>query len=471
MSDTTLSSTANLARQYALPLDMLQRGFLWLLIAVSWFVMVEPSPYELVFAVTFMVFLAHGMSVGRQMIPLIVFLLLYNIGGIISVIPRMDSQFGVQFTVVSCYMAITGLFFAFISAKEPIKVVRAVRSGYIVAAVIASLTGLIGYFGIAGTFELLAPMGRAQGTFKDPNVLGTFLILPAVFIVHGLVTGQQRWKPLAIAALVVILAGNFLAFSRGAWLAMFMSIATAMALTFMVTTSTKLRSRIVLWSVAGAIGIIALLVFALSIHEVSSMFADRAKLVQSYDAGETGRFSRMINSIPTVLQAPNGVGMLPYALEFGEYPHNVYLNAFVAYGWLGGISYLLLVIATLVAGWRAVFTHSPWQQYSIVVVSATFIAILQGVQIDTDHWRHFYLQLGLVWGLYAATETYREGQRPFATTMPSQPDHPTTELIAASVETDHSQLGVRAQIGSTQEPLDHNSPASLRRSITMQIVR
>jgi Ni,Fe-hydrogenase I large subunit len=37
-------------------------------------------------------------------------------------------------------------------------------------------------------------------------------------------------------------------------------------------------------------------------------------------------------------------------------------------------------------------------------VNAVLLAtILQGVQIDTDHWRHFYILLGLSWGLYAAT--------------------------------------------------------------------
>ena len=28
-----------------------------------------------------------------------------------------------------------------------------------------------------------------------------------------------------------------------------------------------------------------------------------------------------------------------------------------------------------------------------------FVTILQGLQIDTDHWRHMYLLFGLVWGL------------------------------------------------------------------------
>ena len=29
---------------------------------------------------------------------------------------------------------------------------------------------------------------------------------------------------------------------------------------------------------------------------------------------------------------------------FGEDPHNVFLNAFASYGWLGGVSFLTLIV-------------------------------------------------------------------------------------------------------------------------------
>ena len=53
----------------------------------------------------------------RPMVPMIAFLLLYNIGGIMAVIPHLINPDMVQFTAVSCYMAVMGLFFAFASAK------------------------------------------------------------------------------------------------------------------------------------------------------------------------------------------------------------------------------------------------------------------------------------------------------------------------------------------------------------------
>ena len=43
---------------------------------------------------------------------------------------------------------------------------------------------------------------------------------------------------------------------------------------------------------------------------------------------------------------------------------------------------------------------------SIALFCAFLTTALQGVQIDTDHWRHFYWMLGLNWGLYAASMGY-----------------------------------------------------------------
>ena len=43
----------------------------------------------------------------------------------------------------------------------------------------------------------------------------------------------------------------------------------------------------------------------------------------------------------------------------------------------------------------------PTQFHAIAIWSALFVTILQGLQIDTDHWRQFCLMLGPVWGLAA----------------------------------------------------------------------
>jgi hypothetical protein len=133
------------------------------------------------------------------------------------------------------------------------------------------------------------------------------------------------------------------------------------------------------------------------------MFTERARVTQDYDVGDGGRFTNQLRAIPLILDHPNGVG--PYQLRhyIGIDPHQVYLNAFASYGWLGGISYIALFLATLAVGFRYVLVRTSWQPYLVASYAAFVGMAIEGFVIDTDHWRHFYLILGLVWGLSAAT--------------------------------------------------------------------
>jgi 4-amino-4-deoxy-L-arabinose transferase-like glycosyltransferase len=175
-------------------------------------------------------------------------------------------------------------------------------------------------------------------------------------------------------------------------------------LTFLTARSPALRQRIVLLTVIGVALVVVLLIAALSIPAVREVFEVRASLSQEYDIGQTGRFGDQLRSIPMLLDLPFGFGPLQYRNHFeGVDPHNVYINAFASYGWVGGLSYVTLTIVTLFLGWRLVFQRTPWQNEVIAIWSSLFFQILQGFQIDTDHWRHFFLMLGALYGLLAAT--------------------------------------------------------------------
>ena len=55
-----------------------------------------------------------------------------------------------------------------------------------------------------------------------------------------------------------------------------------------------------------------------------------------------------------------------------------------------------MTISTIAIGFKTVLMRTPWQNWAIVVFCPLVATIFQGVQIDTDHWRHFYLLLGIV---------------------------------------------------------------------------
>ena len=384
-------------------LDLIQRVFLWLMIASSWFVIIEPAPYEILFLVVLCLMLPSGLNLHAAVIPMVLFLLVYNIGGTFSVLPVSQLEYTKPFIITSVYMAITAIFFANAVADDTMRRIAVIKNAYIIAAVLGSIMGMIGYFNIGGMAETWAPIQRAQGTFKDPNVLSTFLIAPAIFLIQDFLLGRQRWPIFASFALLVIIAGLFFAFSRGAWVNAIATGLMLVGLMFILTPSVKLRSRIILLCLFGVIALIGLLSVALSFESIRVLFAERAHLFKSYDGGETGRFGNQLRSLPVLLQSPNGLGPIQFAYYFGHAPHNVYINAFSSYGWLGGFSYLLLIFSTFAIGIKTIFTSTPWQAFAIAVWCPLFFTILQGILIDTDHWRHFYLLLGLMWGLYAAT--------------------------------------------------------------------
>ena len=378
----------------------LKRGVLWLLTACSGLALIEPSPYEVVFLLAVFVFALTGIRFSQKLLPLALLLLLYNIGGTFSLIPWMDDAAAVRFTAVSVYLMITAVFLAGIMAEDPVGRLETLRRGYLFAAWGAGFAGILGYFDIAGLGSIFTLYGRASGTFKDPNVLGPFLVLPIVYLLQHVLIGRLGLMR-GLLLMSVPLVALFLTFSRGAWGNLVAATLLMVALTFLTAPSAARRARIIGLSLLALGFVVVALLFALSFENIRSVFEVRANLVQDYDGGVTGRFGNQLRSIPLLLDEPNGFGPLRFRWLFPEDPHNVYINAFASYGWLGGFSWLALMAATCLVGWRLVFQRSPWQNHAIVLWSVLFVTILQGMQIDTDHWRHMYLMLGLVWGLAA----------------------------------------------------------------------
>jgi hypothetical protein len=391
--------------------EAFQNAALWLTVASGCVVFIEPAPFEVLFALTTIVFFLTGLRISLLFLPLIALLLLYNLGGMLSLLEVVENPKAVLFAVISLYMAVMAIIVAAIFSERPLGRLAVLKQAWILAGVVASVAGMMGYFNVLGTFDLFTRYGRAMGPFKDPNVFGTFLVAPTVFLVMGFLLGEHRHPVRAALSLVIILGGVFFSFSRGAWAVTAGAIGLATLLTFVTTASAALRLRIVLIAVAGVLLFALLLVIALQFESIRATFEIRASLNQSYDHGETGRFGNQNRSVPLLLDRPNGFGPFVFGEIFTEDPHNVYLNAFAAYGWLGGVSYAALIACTLFVGWRLVFRPAPWRQDAIAVWSAMFFLILQGFQIDTDHWRHWYLLLGITWGLMAATVKL-EGARP-----------------------------------------------------------
>ncbi|CAN7561519.1 O-antigen ligase family protein [Bradyrhizobium sp. LjRoot220] len=386
-----------------------QRAMVWLVGASGAIVFIEPSPYEIATLLASLIFFATGaLRMRLVFIPLLLALFLVNTGYTISAIAVIDRPGVGNWIATSWYMAVTVMLFAMVAAEDTAARLDMLRRGLVAGAVIAASLGIAGYFNLVpGGRDLLTLYDRARGTFKDPNVLGAFLILPALFALQSVVTDKLAKSLRNTVAFGIISLAILLAFSRAAWGGLMLCSMFMLTLMVLTSRSQAQRSRIILIALVAVILAAALVAVLLSFDSIAQMFKQRASLDQSYDSGRFGRFGRYILGANMALDLPLGIGPLQFTRYFPEDTHNSYLNAFMSGGWLSGVCYPALVFITALNGFRYIFVRAPWQRAYLAIFAAYLGTVGESFIIDSDHWRHFWMMLGLMWGMFVAAEHYK----------------------------------------------------------------
>jgi hypothetical protein len=392
-----------------------QRVLVWFVAASGAIVFIEPSPYEIMTLGSAVLFCATGLRMRLVLVPLFLLLILINIGYSIGAIPFYDKPEVVNWIFTSWYMAVTVMFFAMVMSEDTTARLDMLRRGLVVGAMIASLAAIAGYLNLVpGGHDLLTLYERARGTFKDPNVLGAFLILPALFALQSVVSDHFLKASRNALAFGIMALAILLAFSRAAWGGLAITAAFMLVLMLLTSRTPAQRTRIVIISVVAVALLVLLIALLLSVDSIADMFKQRASFDQSYDEGRFGRFGRHILGAQMALDLPFGIGPLQFHNYFPEDTHNSYLNAFMSGGWLSGICYPALIAVTVILGFRHVLTRVPWQRTYLAIFAAFLGTVGEAFVIDTDHWRHFWMMLGTMWGMFAAAQTYK-------TAAPSRP--------------------------------------------------
>jgi O-Antigen ligase len=373
---------------------------LFITVLLSSIAFIEPSPHDVMMFVLLVTCVTARVPFDRRLAPLLILTVLWLIGGAAALIQVGDDQKAVQYFGTSVYLGSAGVLFACLFSEGDVVRLSILRRAYLLAALVATLAGYIGFFHLLPGADIFLDGVRVSATFKDPNVYGPFLIFPLLLLMIGLLTRGIRLFDLAI--MVTLLGGLLLSFSRGAWVHFAVSAAVCFAILLVVTPEPRMRSRIILLGIVAAIMMAVLVIAFLSIDSVHDLFVERARAIQPYDVGPGGRFTEQKLALSVILDHPNGMGPFAFANTYGLQQHNVYMQGFLVYGWLGGATYLTLVATTLMIGLRAVFMASPWQYYLIAAYAVFAGELVEGMVVDTDHWRHFFLMIGLIWGLAVA---------------------------------------------------------------------
>ena len=410
-SAATLAAPYDFHRSAAFPQRLLNL-VLFITILASSIAFIEPSPHDALMLVLLTMCVAARVPFERKLIPLILMLMVWVVGGFLSLMHVGDQQKAIQYIGTSLYLDIAAIMFACLFADGDLVRLAILRRAYILAALIAVMAGFAGFFHLVPHADIFLTNERVSATFKDPNVYGPFLIFPLLLLITDALTRGIRILDIVVTTL--LLGGLFLSFSRGAWFHFVVSATATVAILLLVTPDPRMRTRIAFLGVFTAIAL-ALFVIALnSVDSIHDLFIERAKVIQPYDVGPGGRFWLQQLALNTILDNPNGLGPFEFDRIFGLQQHNVYMQGFLVYGWLGGTAYLTLVVVTLVVGLRVVRVPTPWQNYLVAAYAGFIGEIAEGMIVDTDHWRHFFLLLGLVWGLAAATFNFHRARLRFS---------------------------------------------------------
>ncbi len=414
MSDVTASPGATspvapVGLNGRLPLSMIAAGVLWLCAFSGFFVLNEPAPYDLLIVASAGLAFLCGMPLPRTIAPMIGLLLAYMAGGILAStqVPTFDQA--PMYMAVTGYLIVSSIFYAAVVAHSA-QLLRVIVYGYVAGAVCAALAGVIGYFGLVPGADIFLLYGRAKGTFQDPNVFGPFLIFPATWLTYMILTQPLRRGIIAAGLLLILVAGLFLSFSRAAWGMTAFALCSTGFVLFLSTRNPLMRLRILGLAIAGFLVIALGLVAALQTDAVGALFAERAELVQSYDGSHLGRFARHALGFMLAGERPLGIGPLQFYRIFTEDPHNMYLKSFMAYGWIGGISWIVLMSWTLARLFPLIFQPRATRGIAIALFVTLVGHALVALVIDMDHWRHNFLLIGLAWGLFAQEAAHKRAR-------------------------------------------------------------
>lgn len=382
-------------------LSVLKEGGLFLVVCAIVFVMSEPAPYELALIVLVALSFLFGLSLPAVTAPLLGCLILYILGGLLAVTQVPDLGKAPLYMAVSAFLAASSVFYAAVIAARPQRLELIVKALCFAGAVTA-LLGSLGYFGLLPSSDAFLRYGRAKGSFEDPNVFAAFLLIPLAFTLRRLLTGPISQMPGQALLTGLLTVGVFLSFSRAGWgLLILLGLATVI-MALIDNRSAWVRVRAVTLSLLAVLAGVAIILTLLATSDVADVFRERASLTQSYDVGAYGRFERHWLGLILATEKPLGIGPGEFWKTYVEDPHNVYLKSFLAYGWLGGISYLLLIMATFLYWVPILFRARPWREINQSYFIVFCLYCLLGWIIDTDHWRHMYLLFGMAWGLIAA---------------------------------------------------------------------
>lgn len=394
-----------MAISYIEPKDRYGFGFglslVWFTIAIGFFVQNEPAPYDLMLLLLVGGFVVTGLiRIPLGSAPVLLLLTLFILANFLSAFFSFDFTRTLFYMGVTIYLALSTILVMCLVIEDEDRVLNTIWSAYILAAIVSSILAIIGYFHLMAGSDILHEGGRARAFFKDPNVLGPFLVPVAIYLFSRFESQSGRRSLFAMIILPLVTVGILLTFSRGAWGNLILSFMLYLVLRLVSAKRGSGTFKIIGSAVAIAIIGGALVTYLILFTNAGETFSAKAHVFRYYDAD---RFSAQGRGASEAFSSPFGIGpgLSEQALSYAT--HSLYVRLFLENGWLGGFTFLTLLALTF---WRstAYVLSGRVDPRALVVFACLAGLLLNSFVIDSIHWRHFWLLLGLAWGMILVAE-------------------------------------------------------------------
>jgi O-antigen ligase len=382
------------AAQAGLNTNLRQRvilALIWITVLLGTYVIDEPAPYDIAVMIVFALAISmQAIQVSGQLLVAASALFLFLVVSVILTSPPVDWAAWLRHSGATAILTVSWLLFAGLTHRCGPQSARTILNACTITAVIAASLGLAGYFGAIPELQSTVIYGqRIKSFFKDPNVFGPFLMAPTLvcgmWIQSKSATALQRI--LAVAAAILLLAANFLSFSRASYATTIFAVILYAVLTGILRSW---RSFLVL------LGTVSFAVFLLGLSPSATEFLSIRLETQRYDEDRFEIFNQALGLGSGNLLGV-GAGQSNEVLGYGV--HSMFLRLFADHG-APGLAAFLLFLSICMTRMVTVFRRSREREARLlaaVILASALATLLNGLVIENIHWRHLWLLLGLCW--------------------------------------------------------------------------
>lgn len=371
--------------------------WLILLLSISGILLFKPPVYDILLSITMLYwFFTRGPEVRNWLVAPCACLTLYVALYWLSVTRTTDLNGSLWYASLTTFCAAMWLFYTNVLARYGLPAFHAIMRGYAVTSVVGVVFGFVVYTTHFAGRERFLYNERPKGLFVDANVFGPSLVVVLLYAFCRIVTGtKRRW--LWAGTAILMSAGVFMSFSRGAWIN---ALASVLLFFFLLAISTKsvgyLFKRLAVLALGVSLCVGCLYFVFAERNDFADVARSRSKL-QDYDQE---RFASHDNALQVMEEHPwLGIGPAQYVETFHIATHSLPLHILAENGIGAAVGLALFLLLTIVRaglGIRRAVT-AEMRIYFCALTALLTATLVNSAVIDTLHWRHLWLLCALAW--------------------------------------------------------------------------